>query len=129
VQEQPFTSVHVGAGVKNSTSTVENICPYPPVDVSRVTVHEIRQPEGARIACPRELLVEKRLQRSMVISWSPPEHTLTPVTQYHVCVDGAVKAVVPGGYKTKVRLGGAQRCLLFGYFWRFIRFFLQTKIV
>jgi RIMS-binding protein 2 len=53
------------------------------------------------VPCPRDLLVEKQLQRSLVISWSPPQQSLVPVTQYHVCVDSNVKAVVPGGYKTK----------------------------
>lgn len=50
---------------------------------------------------PREITVEKRLSRSVVISWLPPEDKLVPVSQYHVCSDGVVKAVVPGTYKCK----------------------------
>lgn len=50
---------------------------------------------------PRELNVEKKLSRSAVISWLPPEDQLTVVHQYHVAVDGFVKAVVPGNYKCK----------------------------
>lgn len=50
---------------------------------------------------PREISVEKRLSRSAVISWLPPEDQLVVVSQYHVCVDGLVKAVVPGNYKCK----------------------------
>ena len=50
---------------------------------------------------PREIAVEKKLSRSAVISWLPPEDQLAIVSQYHVCVDGVVKAVVPGTYKCK----------------------------
>ncbi len=50
---------------------------------------------------PRDLLVERQLAKSVMISWSPPDNSLTPISQYHVCVDGNVKAVVPGGYKCK----------------------------
>ena len=50
---------------------------------------------------PREITVEKKLSRSVVISWLPPEDKLVAVSQYHVCADGVVKAVVPGTYKCK----------------------------
>lgn len=45
--------------------------------------------------------MEKKLSRSVVLSWLPPEDQLAVVSQYHVCVDSVVKAVVPGTYKTK----------------------------
>jgi hypothetical protein len=45
--------------------------------------------------------VEKKLSRSAVFSWLPPDDQLVAVSQYHVCVDGVVKAVVPGTYKCK----------------------------
>lgn len=45
--------------------------------------------------------MEKKLSRSVILSWLPPEDQLTVVSQYHVCVDGVVKAVVPGTYKCK----------------------------
>jgi hypothetical protein len=35
----------------SSMTFTDNICPYPPVDVTRVSVHEIRQPEGTRGVC------------------------------------------------------------------------------
>ncbi len=59
---------------------------------------------------PRDLLLEKQLAKSVVISWSPPDSSMTPVTQYHVCVDGTVKAVVPGGYKTKALVEDIDHC-------------------
>lgn len=54
------------------------------------------------VPLPRELNVEKKLSRSAVFCWLQPDDQLVPVSQYHVCVDGAVKAVVPGSYKCKV---------------------------
>ena len=36
-----------------------------------------------------------------MISWLPPEDKLVAVSQYHVCAEGVVKAVVPGTYKCK----------------------------
>lgn len=50
---------------------------------------------------PREISVERQLTKSILISWSPPYNAITSVAHYHVCVNGVVRAVVPGGYKTK----------------------------
>uniref|UniRef100_A0A0N5A5C3 RIMS-binding protein 2 n=1 Tax=Parastrongyloides trichosuri TaxID=131310 RepID=A0A0N5A5C3_PARTI len=82
----------------------DSVCPYPPLDVSKVTVQEIKQPNQPRVPFPREITVEKRMTRSVVISWLPPEDAPTTVSHYHVCVDGTVKAVVPGSYKCKALL-------------------------
>ncbi|KAI6188109.1 hypothetical protein M3Y98_00318600 [Aphelenchoides besseyi] len=77
----------------------DSICPYPMVDISKVTVQEIRNPDKPRVAFPRELTVEKRFSRGALVSWLPPDDQLTAISQYHVCVDGVVKAVVPGTCK------------------------------
>uniref|UniRef100_A0A915IUY9 Uncharacterized protein n=1 Tax=Romanomermis culicivorax TaxID=13658 RepID=A0A915IUY9_ROMCU len=79
----------------------DSSCPYPSVDVSGVSVFEVRQPDNVRVPCPRDLLVERQLAKSILISWSPPQNPLIPVTHYHVCVDGTVKSVIPGSSKTK----------------------------
>uniref|UniRef100_A0A914W3U6 RIMS-binding protein 2 n=1 Tax=Plectus sambesii TaxID=2011161 RepID=A0A914W3U6_9BILA len=79
----------------------DSVCPYPPVDVSKVTVQEVKQIDGVRVPFPRDLLVERQLAKSVMISWSAPDNSLTPISQYHVCVDGNVKAVVPGSYKCR----------------------------
>lgn len=50
---------------------------------------------------PHEINVEKILSRSCVISWLPSDDQLVKISQYHVCCDGVVKAVVPGVYKCK----------------------------
>lgn len=41
------------------------------------------------------------MSRSVVLSWSVPDDSLTPISQYHVCADGVVRAVVPGSFKCK----------------------------
>uniref|UniRef100_A0A7I4YDB5 Variant SH3 domain protein n=1 Tax=Haemonchus contortus TaxID=6289 RepID=A0A7I4YDB5_HAECO len=79
----------------------DSVCPYPPADVSKVTVQEIKQNDTPRVPCPRELVVEKKMSRSVVVAWSPPEESFVAVSQYHVCVDGQVRAVVPGSYKCR----------------------------
>ncbi|TKR67394.1 hypothetical protein L596_023554 [Steinernema carpocapsae] len=60
-----------------------------------------RAEPSVSVPYPRELTIEKKMSRSVVLSWSPPEDQLRPVSQYHVCVDNSVKAVVPGTYKCK----------------------------
>lgn len=63
------------------------------------------------VPCPRELVVEKKLSRSALVSWSPPEESFVAVSQYHVCVDGAVRAIVPGSYKVSLlrNFGNSER--------------------
>lgn len=41
------------------------------------------------------------MSRSCVISWSAPDDLVTLISQYHVCVDGIVRTVVPGSFKCK----------------------------
>ncbi|VDO40597.1 unnamed protein product [Brugia timori] len=41
------------------------------------------------------------MSRSCVISWTAPDDSLTPISQYHICVDSIVRAVVPGSFKCK----------------------------
>ena len=48
--------------------------------------------------------MEKRLSRSVVVAWLPPDDQLSTVSQYHVAVAGVVKAVVPSSFKLKALL-------------------------
>lgn len=50
---------------------------------------------------PREICIEKRMSRSVVISWLPFDDKFISISQYHVCVNGEVKNVVPSIYKCK----------------------------
>ncbi|KAL3090299.1 hypothetical protein niasHS_006751 [Heterodera schachtii] len=83
----------------------DSVCPYPPVDISRVSVQEMRPQGQPRVPFPRELQVEKRLSRSVLLSWLPPDCPSTsqsvPISQYQVCVNGTIKAVVPGTFKCR----------------------------
>uniref|UniRef100_A0A0K0DEW3 SH3 domain-containing protein n=1 Tax=Angiostrongylus cantonensis TaxID=6313 RepID=A0A0K0DEW3_ANGCA len=74
----------------------DSVCPYPPADVSKVPNKCL-----STVPCPRDLMVEKKMSRSVVVAWSPPEESFVAVSQYHVCVDGQVRAVVPGSYKCR----------------------------
>ncbi|KAI1721230.1 variant SH3 domain-containing protein [Ditylenchus destructor] len=98
---RPIVTNGDGGTRSGQLSLPDSVCPYPPVDVSKVTVQEVKFPDQPRVPLPRELNVEKKLSRSAVFCWLPPDDQLVPVSQYHVCVDGAVKAVVPGSYKCK----------------------------
>uniref|UniRef100_A0A914KR06 RIMS-binding protein 2 n=1 Tax=Meloidogyne incognita TaxID=6306 RepID=A0A914KR06_MELIC len=51
----------------------DSVCPYPPTDVSKITVQELKHPDNPRVPYPRDLQVERRLSRSLLISWLPPE--------------------------------------------------------
>lgn len=53
---------------------------------------------------PRDLLIERLLSKSLVLSWSPPDSPMVPISQYHICIDGAVKMIVPALHKTKALL-------------------------
>ncbi|CDW56037.1 SH3 2 and SH3 9 domain containing protein [Trichuris trichiura] len=77
------------------------MCPYPCVDVSNVTVTEVRSDELVRVPCPLQITVEKQLRKSVLVSWLHPSSMLIPVLQYHVCVNGNVRAIVPACYNTK----------------------------
>lgn len=95
-----FTS-DLPSGSSGPPPLPDSVCPYPPADVSRVTVTEMKETDTPRVPWPRDLTVEKRLSRSCILSWSPPEESFIPVTQYHICVDGKVRTIVPGNYKTR----------------------------
>lgn len=123
-QRQPPTSMGMAAAAigydQQQQHFPDSICPYPPVDVSKVTVQEIKNMDQARVACPRELQVERRLSRSLLISWLPPESSgaggststaigtnllhKQAVSQYQICVNGQVRAVVPGSFKCRALL-------------------------
>ncbi|CAK5060655.1 unnamed protein product [Meloidogyne enterolobii] len=102
----------------------DSVCPYPPTDVSKITVQELKHPDNPRIPYPRDLQVERRLSRSLLISWLPPEsgggiplHQQT-ISQYQaflfilknyfslkkVCSNNQICAVVPGSFKCRALL-------------------------
>ncbi|CCD73780.2 Variant SH3 domain protein [Caenorhabditis elegans] len=98
---QHFSTITHDFSSPDHSTLPDSVCPYPPADVTKVTVQEIKNNETPRIPCPRELIVEKKLSRSALVSWSSPEESFVAVSQYHVCVDGTVRAIVPGSYKCR----------------------------
>lgn len=98
---QHLSSIEHDFSSPDHSTLPDSVCPYPPADVTKVTVQEIKNVDTPRIPCPREVIVEKKLSRSVLVSWSPPEESFVAVSQYHVCVDGAVRAIVPGSYKCR----------------------------
>ncbi|MCP9258838.1 Peripheral-type benzodiazepine receptor-associated protein 1 [Dirofilaria immitis] len=108
--QHDFSTTSVLPGAAGITATVQpsttpplpdSVCPYPPIDIAKVTVQEVKITDNPRVPFPQELTVEKKMSRSCVISWSAPDDSLTPISQYHVCVDSIVRAVVPGSFKCK----------------------------
>uniref|UniRef100_A0A914NPI3 Fibronectin type-III domain-containing protein n=1 Tax=Meloidogyne incognita TaxID=6306 RepID=A0A914NPI3_MELIC len=102
----------------------DSVCPYPPTDVGKITVQELKHPDNPRVPYPRDLQVERRLSRSLLISWLPPEsgggiplHQQT-ISQYQaffcvfkkiffekkVCSNNQICAVVPGSFKCRALL-------------------------
>uniref|UniRef100_A0A183IMJ1 Fibronectin type-III domain-containing protein n=1 Tax=Soboliphyme baturini TaxID=241478 RepID=A0A183IMJ1_9BILA len=79
----------------------QNTYPCSAADVANVTVQHIRREDGIRVPSPTNLLIERILTKSILISWQPPTSSLVVITQYHVCVDEVVRNVIPAGYKTK----------------------------
>uniref|UniRef100_A0AC35TQ54 Fibronectin type-III domain-containing protein n=1 Tax=Rhabditophanes sp. KR3021 TaxID=114890 RepID=A0AC35TQ54_9BILA len=84
----------------------DTICPYPPHDVSRITVQEIKQPNQPRLPFPREITIERQMAQSAFISWQAPSDHAASVLQYHVCVDGTVRTIVPPTYECKALIEG-----------------------
>uniref|UniRef100_A0A5S6QKM0 SH3 domain-containing protein n=1 Tax=Trichuris muris TaxID=70415 RepID=A0A5S6QKM0_TRIMR len=87
--------------VNDLATLPSSMCPYPCVDVSNVTVTEVRSNDLVRVPCPLHITVEKQLRKSVLVSWLHPSSMLIPVLQYHVCVNGSVRAIVPACYNTK----------------------------
>ncbi|KHJ43952.1 variant SH3 domain protein [Trichuris suis] len=96
-----FTGEETIDYVNDLATLPSSMCPYPCVDVSNVTVTEVRSDELVRVPCPLHITVEKQLRKSVLVSWLHPSSMLIPVLQYHVCVNGNVRAIVPACYNTK----------------------------
>lgn len=54
---------------------------------------------------PQQLTLEKQLNRSILISWQPPEGLeASAVDAYHVYLDGKLKNTIKGSERTKALL-------------------------
>ena len=56
---------------------------------------------------PRLLMLEKQLNKSVLISWTHPEpSTVNTIDSYHVYVDGVLKATIKASERTRALIEG-----------------------
>lgn len=53
------------------------------------------------VPAPRHLTLERQLNKSILISWSPPDAPPNHIEMYHVYVDGFLRTTVKASDKTK----------------------------
>ena len=58
------------------------------------------------VPAPRHLTLERQLNKSILISWSPPEAYYGQIEMYHVYVDGFLRTTVKATDKTKALVEG-----------------------
>ena len=58
------------------------------------------------VPAPRHLTLERQLNKSILISWSPPETYYGQIEMYHVYVDGFLRTTVKATDKTKALVEG-----------------------
>ena len=58
------------------------------------------------VPAPRHLTLERQLNKSILISWSPPEAYHNQIEMYHVYVDGFLRTTVKASDKTKALVEG-----------------------
>ncbi|XP_074041769.1 RIMS binding protein isoform X4 [Leptinotarsa decemlineata] len=70
--------------------------------------HEDEGPEGETVPAPRQLTLERQLNKSVLISWTAPDG-IGPGNQiesYHVYVDGVLKATIKATERTRALVEG-----------------------
>ncbi len=61
------------------------------------------------VPAPRHLTLERQLNKSILISWSPPDHAYHgQIEMYHVYVDGFLRTTVKATDKTKALVEGVE---------------------
>ena len=61
---------------------------------------------SSSVPAPRHLTLERQLNKSILISWSPPEGMAHHIEMYHVYVDGFLRTTVKSTDKTKALVEG-----------------------
>ncbi|KAL1440669.1 hypothetical protein MTO96_009222 [Rhipicephalus appendiculatus] len=61
---------------------------------------------GFPVPPPQRLVLERQLNKSVLIGWLPPDVVLGSLEAYHVYVDGVLKATVRSGHRTRALLEG-----------------------
>ena len=55
---------------------------------------------------PRQLTLERQLNKSILIGWTPPDCQLGLIEMYHVYVDGFLRTTVRASDKTRALVEG-----------------------
>lgn len=78
------------------------------VDDECLSDYERAEAEQMRRAVPppQRLILERQLNKSILISWLHPQATKGTIVSYHIYVDGVHKSTVPCGDRTKALLEG-----------------------
>ncbi|XP_064461008.1 RIMS-binding protein 2-like isoform X3 [Ornithodoros turicata] len=59
---------------------------------------------------PQRLVLERQLNKSILIGWLPPDVVLSSLESYQVYVDGVLKATIKAGQRTRALLEGVDSC-------------------
>ncbi|XP_057657732.1 RIMS-binding protein 2 isoform X3 [Diorhabda carinulata] len=72
--------------------------------------HEDEGPEGEIVPAPRQLTLERQLNKSVLISWTAPEGVGpgNHIESYHVYVDGVLKATIKATERTRALVEGVE---------------------
>ena len=58
------------------------------------------------VPAPKHLTLERQLNKSILISWTPPDAYYSQIEMYHVYVDGFLRTTVKSTDKTKALVEG-----------------------
>ncbi|XP_067128084.1 RIMS-binding protein 2-like isoform X3 [Centruroides vittatus] len=76
-------------------------------DIEELDEDDLSDFEGeGSVPPPHRLLLERQLNKSIMISWLPPESSTGSISVYHVYVDGVLKASVKATEKTRALIEG-----------------------
>ncbi|KAJ8981873.1 hypothetical protein NQ317_008221 [Molorchus minor] len=69
---------------------------------------EAHEDEGPEVPAPRQLTLERQLNKSVLISWTAPENTGpgNQIESYHVYVDGVLKTTIKATERTRALVEG-----------------------
>ena len=61
---------------------------------------------SSAVPAPRQLTLERQLNKSILIGWTPPDCQLGLIEMYHVYVDGFLRTTVRASDKTRALVEG-----------------------
>eukprot|EP00095_Tigriopus_kingsejongensis_P007068 maker-scaffold1121_size61474-snap-gene-0.20 protein:Tk07068 transcript:maker-scaffold1121_size61474-snap-gene-0.20-mRNA-1 annotation:"peripheral-type benzodiazepine receptor-associated protein 1-like isoform x1" len=85
------------------------MAPRPPEIIEPVNNEStITDNHTSGVPAPRHLTLERQLNKSILISWLPPENNYYSIEMYHVYVDGFLRTTVKATDKTKALVEGVE---------------------